>query len=1605
MFNNLGLGIRLNLDDNVSRRVSPVVSEIERLERAARNTSGAFTDFNDNMNRRQFRANQFQDMNRALRGTEYVLADVTNRFNRATQSAQMFANATGRIQVTQGFNRMLGDITRAQRQIANLGFGMSKMQKQMSDTRAYNMINYQMKELTDRIALTRKGLEQMQKAPDSSKFVREINESRNALKLYETQLSRINAQQVLARANGQKVASIGGSDTLLDMPKSYFTQAKNKLVGMSMVDMGVMAQSSYNSINKTAKMMVGLGYTTMETRQKVTALAGSLMMVGGALSMFVTMPLGIATLAMGRFATVFEEAHNIFQARTLIPDSEMDRLNGYRDLIDQVQVNTGATHTQTSESFSIAKIINPKMDSSGVKDQAQNALFFQKVWGTDTQKSLNDVNKISQQLGVSNAKAWDMYVAGAMKAQEEGRKLGTFKGAENILETVMGSASQYKAMTSETGKFNGALGQMIENYEKGAMENIIEFFLTLGNVIKQMWYAVEDPLRKFFGVLKSGAEAIYEFTQTHKEITKFVAIALGIGATFLMLIGPALLLTGAFTMFRSVIQGVSASVFGLTKGGLAILSPQAMMAKSKMDSFTVALARLPQTLLATLPLLYNLIRGIPLLGLKMISINPLFAVITGLIGAYATNFGGFKDSVTKSVDTMKQSWKQLELIYTNSSLPAVFKSLKEHGKAFGEGVVEGFKGILDIGKVLLDTVLYPIKEVFKALKPLILDAFNGLDIMFGGDGGAKNTGDMVDKMFGTADKWKSTGVVVGKVLAGLTAFYFLSKGFGAIVTPFQKLSGVLKGMGTSLLGMGKAVPLATAGIRNSVGGAVGNARDYIAGTHGGNPVVGTQNVLRRGMSTLMTPFTATRNALANGLAGYGIGNGVAMGRERASARTQGLAMRDNPDFLRTLHANPLIGNSQSGIRNNGSYQGNQVYRSGQGVISRALTGQQMYTYNPIRDPQTGMVTGYSRNNLARTGGLLRSASSDGINPGQNRLQRGVGAVTGGLRNIGSTVGGWGSGAVGTIGNGIMTPFRATSRVIGRGFDRVTGSAPMRGLANAGNWMGGRLAQAGVRNPFAGAISPTGAMGPMTRTQMVGNFARTGVMGTGAMLASGAMMAGRGVANVGRGVATAGRVATAPLGMLGKGAGALMGLAMNPLTLAAGLASYGAYKAFGGEKKDKDGNVIQKGSVNNIAGNMDKATANIMEGGDSKITAFWDKFLKTAKPIVIATGKLIGASLLALVKALPSILRSVGAGLLTLGKFIKEGAIRGWEWAKTDGIKLLGQAWTWIKTDGVAKLGEAWDWIKVKASEAGSFMYKILGQAWEWIKTKGVVYLGQFFAWLLGTALPWALSALSTGFERAFNWVMTSGIDYLQSFFKWLIGTAIPEAVSFMWNAFKSAWGWIKDDGIALFGQLVSATVQFGLDMGSNILTGIKNALGGLGTWIKNQLPSVASIKNTLLGAGGSDSKTSTSKSVKSSTTTKRYASGGFITAPHMGIVGEAGPEVIIPLSGNQRNRALGLLESTSNMLGVNKKQTNPVSAVKQNAPVNSVKGVSQQGTSDNSITIESLTVTFPESMSGMDETATKKQALSIMKEMQKIVKQKQQVGGKAVSLDSLIMNM
>lgn len=95
--------------------------------------------------------------------------------------------------------------------------------------------------------------------------------------------------------------------------------------------------------------------------------------------------------------------------------------------------------------------------------------------------------------------------------------------------------------------------------------------------------------------------------------------------------------------------------------------------------------------------------------------------------------------------------------------------------------------------------------------------------------------------------------------------------------------------------------------------------------------------------------------------------------------------------------------------------------------------------------------------------------------------------------------------------------------------------------------------------------------------------------------------------------------------------------------------------------------------------------------------------------------------------------------------------------------------------------------------------------------------------------------------------------------------------------------------------------------------GAASALSGVGGAASNVTDSLNTkadvIRNLQItgpnfsGGGGTDTRVTA------------HAMGGIVSTPHYGLVGEAGPEAIIPLGGS-RARAMGLLDETARRLGV-----------------------------------------------------------------------------------------
>lgn len=109
---------------------------------------------------------------------------------------------------------------------------------------------------------------------------------------------------------------------------------------------------------------------------------------------------------------------------------------------------------------------------------------------------------------------------------------------------------------------------------------------------------------------------------------------------------------------------------------------------------------------------------------------------------------------------------------------------------------------------------------------------------------------------------------------------------------------------------------------------------------------------------------------------------------------------------------------------------------------------------------------------------------------------------------------------------------------------------------------------------------------------------------------------------------------------------------------------------------------------------------------------------------------------------------------------------------------------------------------------------------------------------------------------------------------------------------------------------------------SKAVKGIGDFLGNALDWVKRLARSIYTnftnfiqgFKQGFVAVSGQDKgKATTTKQMS----LKKHATGGIVTKPHIGLIGEVGPEAIIPLSKRFRRSALNLWIQTGELLGVN----------------------------------------------------------------------------------------
>lgn len=147
----------------------------------------------------------------------------------------------------------------------------------------------------------------------------------------------------------------------------------------------------------------------------------------------------------------------------------------------------------------------------------------------------------------------------------------------------------------------------------------------------------------------------------------------------------------------------------------------------------------------------------------------------------------------------------------------------------------------------------------------------------------------------------------------------------------------------------------------------------------------------------------------------------------------------------------------------------------------------------------------------------------------------------------------------------------------------------------------------------------------------------------------------------------------------------------------------------------------------------------------------------------------------------------------------------------------------------------------------------------------------------------------------------------------------------MGSMYQASTGFMTLGNIAIMsgGIIFSAatSVSAGARLSSASFYRLASITNMAGSWVMsiNGIQSgAASVKVALSGLARRINSVQAPRisSVASGARPTPYANGGMITRPHVGLVGEAGPEMIVPLSTNRRSRALNLYDQLGKMLGV-----------------------------------------------------------------------------------------
>lgn len=1071
----LGLGVRLKLDDDMTKEINPIVRDLERLRQQAQRTTKTFNDMRNAHN--PFGSNKRQEVRDyfdSMRSADRVLLNISDRFIRATKSANDLGRAMNRMQFSGRFNLMYSDIMRVQRMLGQMGYGMSKMQKEMSNLRAFNMMDVQLKDLHDKIKLTDKALKEMQKSPDSKHMVKEMDIAKRSLQAYRNELSRVGSlQEKLAKTHGLGTMKsfTGAKDILYQREENFGKNIQNRLAGLAMGDMALASAIATKSLNATERALVGTGYTAMETKQKLTQMAGAMQQLGMTLTTTLSLVSAIGIAGVGYLAGQEEKANSQFTGQSLVPIGDA---KGYQSSMRNAYGNSsGSNRENLARMFST--MFNGGITNLGSMEMlSKGANEIGYAQGIDSVEVLNSVLGVARKTGHSYADSLDLIALGLKKTN------GDLEGAT---DAVLKNAGAFK---TANGEWRNAYDILEAGNKDGSINKLVQSAKGLANTLAIIW---EGGLKQIIGgfatLVTNVTNATNAFLEAHPVITRFLGMLVGATLIIGLVAGPILLVTGLMLRFRSGIQGVGLAIQALSaRGGVAVLGAQSTMLAKQVHSAVVGLARFPQTLLfGVMPALYGVLRMIPNFILNMMRINPVMSVLTAGVIAYNKNWFGFGDTVRGTMDKIKSTVAGakgilatainggdvdfskytafegvlaktmgtanvakdvIKSIFTGEALKL---SAEQTNLIDGLGIGGAIDGITRFARGFKDFVtgfVDGIELVYNSAKtfftwmvdtfePLIVRLANFISKLFGGSGTAKSVEDIMNSANGMNNTMRDLGKVAGIALTALLGFKLVKPILGGMFSSLVK--NPFGGLITSANNAKKAVK-DLAGVMGNRGGRGGG------GTGGGGGYTTTlgNTVLTRNSPP---PLTATQQRYSSVLTTN------ANARARGYDVGAGTALRGNQPGV--LGRSSMINPDGTYRGSNANLNGQQVHRRQQGAFSRALFGQAYDVYGADG----------RRTQINRQGGLLRRSSSDD-RIGESMAVRDRMSLAGqNARNRVSSMGQSAMGNIRSAGTAMMnTPGMNRVRSAGSAVANV-GRTAMKPITVPVNYVTGRLQTAGV----------------------------------------------------------------------------------------------------------------------------------------------------------------------------------------------------------------------------------------------------------------------------------------------------------------------------------------------------------------------------------------------------------------------------------------------------------------------------------------------------------------------------------------------------------------